>query len=183
MNQNTFNKLWNTILVMASLACFGTASAQADDLPCPNCGCSQGVRVVEVSRTICKMVTKQEPIKKTVYEKKEVPYCEHCVAPIGHHHVCPQCKACGKTRTVLVKKSIECGKKTVYECIPEVIKEQIVVPCQACGCCTHHRHLLHGADTSNPVPLLNSVENSPREPGTVELATEPKLRELYPLVR
>jgi hypothetical protein len=183
MTHSTFKKTRNTILFTASLACISLLTAQADDSPCPNCGCSHGVQMVDVSRTICKMVTKQEPIKKTVYEKKEVPYCEHCVSPIGHHIVCPKCKACGKTRTVLVKKSIECGKKTVHECVSEVVTEQVAVPCKECGFCTRHGHLMHSADTTNAAPLINAVDNSPQEPGTVELAAEPKLRELNPDVR
>ena len=177
-----------TIIVIAA-ACLGVSSTttQADELLCPNCGCGQGARVVEVSRTICKMVTKQEPIKKTVYEKKEVPFCEHCVGPLGHHPVCPQCKACGKTRTVLVKKSIECGQKTVHECVPEVVIEHVVVPCTKCGFCAPHRHLLHRADTNQNVPLMHVEESNAQSnsPGSspIVLATEPNLRELSPRVR
>ena len=173
-----------TIIVIAA-ACLGVSSTttQADELLCPNCGCGQGARVVEVSRTICKMVTKQEPIKKTVYEKKEVPFCEHCVGPLGHHPVCPQCKACGKTRTVLVKKSIECGKKTVHECVSEVVKELVAVPCKECGFCTRHGRLLHRASTANSVPPINLVDKAAQESGSVSLAEEPKLRELNTITR
>ena len=153
MNQTTLKKICRTLLLIVSLAFINIATSQAEDLTCPNCGCCHGVQIVEVSRTICKMVTKQEPIKKTVYEKKEVAYCEHCVAPIGHHHVCPQCKACAKTRTVLVKKSIECGKKTVHECVPEVITEQVAVACSECGYCTRRAHGLHSADAAQAPTL------------------------------
>ena len=183
MNHNTFYKIRNIFLIAASYTFISITNLQADDAPCPNCGCSHGIQLVEVSRTICKMVTKQEPIKKTVYEKKEVPYCEHCVAPIGHHHVCPQCKACGKTRTVLVKKSIECGKKTVHECVSEVVKEQVAVPCKECGFCTRHGSLLHRAGTANTVPEINLVDNAAQESGSVTLAEDPKLRKLNTITR
>ena len=66
MNHTTSYKIRNIVLIAASYACISMATLQADDSPCPNCGCSHGIQLVEVSRTICKMVTKQEPIKKTV---------------------------------------------------------------------------------------------------------------------
>lgn len=187
MNHSNFRKTRYTFLLTVSVACISIAAAQAIESPCPHCGCSNGVQMVEVSRTVCKMVTKDEPIKKTVYEKKEIPFCEHCVAPIGHHHVCPQCKACAKTRTVLVKKSIECGKKTVHECVPEVIHEVIAVPCTECGFCARHGHLFHHADKTIPTPVpvkqVQTAESAEPALGTVEVATEPKLMEQSPLVR
>ncbi len=179
MNSDLSTKIRNAFLLLVSFACVSGAATQSGESPCPNCGCSHGIQVIEVSRTICKMVTKQEPIKKTVYEKKEIPFCEHCVAPIGHHHVCPRCNACGKTHTVLVKKSIECGKKTVHECVPEVITEQVCVPCKECGYRAHHGHLFHGVDATGTGPSVRpiAVQNTSQEPGTVELAAEPKLRD------
>ncbi len=149
-------------LVFAMVLVLLLQTVRAAELTCPKCGCESSLRMVEVKRIICKMVPKEEPIKKTVYEKKEVPYCEHCPAKLGdliqHHAICPSCLANGRTKTVLVKKSVECGKKIVYECIPEEITEVVCVPCTRCGFCVRHQE---GVKFAEKVPSPPGIEDSP----------------------
>ena len=75
---------------------------------------------------ICKMVEVKTPIKKIVYECKEVPYC----LPKPHHGCCcPECEACVRYKKVLIKKEIVVGEKCEYKCVPEIL------PCGNGGPC------------------------------------------------
>ncbi|MEX2027564.1 MAG: hypothetical protein WEH44_09685, partial [Pirellulaceae bacterium] len=66
----------------------------------------------------CKLVTEQKPIKKTVYECREVPFCLHELPKFGHYECCPEC-GCTRFKRVLVKKEIIVGYECVTKCVPE----------------------------------------------------------------
>lgn len=68
----------------------------------------------------CKLVTEQKPIKKTVYECREVPFCLHELPRFGHCESCPQC-GCVRFKKVLVKKEIVVGYECVTKCVPEAL--------------------------------------------------------------
>ncbi len=112
------------LFTLAALAALfaTTAAARAGD--CPHCqkgGCDNVTYR-------CKMVPDVKPIKKIVYECREVPYCNHQLPKFGHGcDCCPECQACPKFKKVLVKKEIICGEKHGMKCVPEAI------PCCRCG--------------------------------------------------
>lgn len=68
----------------------------------------------------CKLVTEQKPIKKTVYECREVPFCLHVLPKFGHCDCCPEC-GCVRFKKVLVKKEIVVGYECVTKCVPEAL--------------------------------------------------------------
>lgn len=87
----------------------------------------------------CQLVPEVKPIKKTVYEVQEVPYCLKKLPPLlslFHHHDCncEQCAECQCVRykKVLVKKEVVCGEICTTKC---VVQEHHVPcqPCQPCG--------------------------------------------------
>lgn len=101
---------------------------------CPNCG--QGCCYREVTTYRCKLVPDVKPIKKTVYECKEVPYCQHRVPHFGHDDCCcPECEACPRYKTVLIKKEITCGEKHGTKCVVEAVVRRVPAACCRCG---HH---------------------------------------------
>ncbi|HUE70553.1 MAG TPA: hypothetical protein VMP01_06655 [Pirellulaceae bacterium] len=65
----------------------------------------------------CKLITEQRPIKKTVYECREVPFCLHVLPKFGHCESCPEC-GCVRFKRVLVKKEVIVGYECVTRCIP-----------------------------------------------------------------
>src|SRR2546423_10594198 len=69
----------------------------------------------------CKMVEEAKPIKKTVYEVKEVPFCLLRPPKCGLCGHCDECRECDHVRykRVLVKKEITCGETCTVKCIPE----------------------------------------------------------------
>ena len=69
----------------------------------------------------CKIVTEQKPIKKTVYECREVPFCLHCLPKFGHCDCCPACQECPRYKRVLIKKEIIVGYECVTKCVPEAL--------------------------------------------------------------
>src|SRR5262245_14931464 len=72
---------------------------------CPECG---------QPPMICVPKVEKKPIKKTVYEVKCIPVCEHAHAK---HHDCNCCPTCHLFyKKVLVKKEIECGEKCTVVC-------------------------------------------------------------------
>jgi hypothetical protein len=75
---------------------------------------------------ICVPKVEKKPIKKTVYEVKCVPVCEHVPAKHLHGDCCPTCHLYYKK--VLVKKEIECGEKCEVVCEP-VPACQPAAPC------------------------------------------------------
>lgn len=113
---------------------------------CPNC--KQGNCYQEVVTYRCKMVPDNKPIKKTVYECKEVPYCEHKLSKFGHCDCCPECQACPKFKKVLIKREIVTGEKCGTKCVPEAVVARVCVPCCRCG---HHPG---AATTTPPVPVV-----------------------------
>lgn len=72
----------------------------------------------------CRLVPDVKPIKKTVYEVQEVPYCVKKLPPLLallHHHGCA-CEACAQCdcvryKKVLVKKEVTCGEIHTTKCI------------------------------------------------------------------
>jgi hypothetical protein len=68
----------------------------------------------------CKIVTEQKPIKKTVYECREVPFCLHMLPKLGHCDCCPQC-GCVRFKKVLIKKEIIVGYECITRCVPEAL--------------------------------------------------------------
>lgn len=136
------NRVFCTVMGVATLACLSLISltiAEEMNLACPRCNCPNGVCYQQVISHVCKMVEVRTPIKKTVYECKEIPYCEHALpALIGRCDCCcPQCKSCPKYKKVLIKKEIVCGEKCEYKCIPEEVVTVVAVPCSQCGHCNH----------------------------------------------
>jgi hypothetical protein len=69
----------------------------------------------------CQIVTEQRPIKKTVYECREVPFCLHCLPKFGHCDCCPQCQECPRYKRVLIKREIIVGYECVTKCVPEAL--------------------------------------------------------------
>ncbi len=125
-------------LVLVALA----AIAYAGD--CPHC--KDGVCYQEVVTYRCKMVPDNKPIKKTVYECREVPYCQHALPRFGQCDCCPECKDCPKFKKVLVKKEIVVGETCGTKCVPEKFVERIPVPCCKCGG--------HSAKQAPPAPVV-----------------------------
>jgi hypothetical protein len=82
----------------------------------------------------CRLVPEVKPIKKTVYEVREVPYCVKKLPPLWallHHHGC-DCEACAECdcvryKKVLVKKEVICGEICTSQCVVEQHIER--VPC------------------------------------------------------
>lgn len=66
----------------------------------------------------CRIVTENKPIKKTVYECRDVPFCLHRLPKFGHHGCCPEC-GCTRFKRVLVKKEIIVGYECITKCVPE----------------------------------------------------------------
>lgn len=82
----------------------------------------------------CRLVSEVKPIKKTVYEVQEVPYCLKKLPPLwtllrqrGCPGTCEECE-CPRYRKVLVKKEIVCGEVCTTKCVVEEHRQ----PCAAC---------------------------------------------------
>lgn len=118
---------WTVGLLAVPLALVGTSLLLAGD--CPHC--QEGTCYREVVTYRCKLVPDHKPIKKTVYECKEVPYCEHKLS--RHGDCCPECHACPKFKKVLIKREIVVGETCGTKCVPEAVVERIPVPCCRCG--------------------------------------------------
>ncbi len=72
----------------------------------------------------CQLLTEQKPIKKTVYECREVPFCLHQLPKFGHCECCPEC-GCVRFKRVLVKKEIIVGYECVTKCVPQPLGKGI----------------------------------------------------------
>lgn len=131
-----------TTLATGLLAVIGAAliaaSAAADSNllgdsanACPKC--HEGVCFKEVVTYRCKQVPDNKPIKKTVYECREVPYCLHKLPRLGHGGCCLECEACPRFKKVLVKKEVVVGETCGTKCVPEKFVERVPVPCCRCG--------------------------------------------------
>jgi hypothetical protein len=124
------------ILLGMTVVTFAPRS-QAELLPChkhkgcPHCGatfdCCYEQRVV----ARCRLQEDVKKVKKTVYEMREVPYCQKRLT-CGKCD-CPECQACPHYKRVLVKKEITCGEKCETKCVPEETLEWVPVPCCKCG--------------------------------------------------
>ena len=106
---------WAAVWLLAA-----AARAAAGDAGCPHCE-EQFVQK-DVVRHECQLVPEKKPIKKTVYEVKEVPFCLHKLPPLlGHHRqYCDACRECGCVRykKVLVKKEVVVGEICTTRCVP-----------------------------------------------------------------
>ena len=116
------------------LACLMTPPAPlvkaADEVvtvPCPHCRAREGVCYLEVVTHRCRLVEEKKPIKKTVYECREVPYCEQKLPRFLAGEGCPECRECVKYKKVLVKKEVVCGATSRWKCIVEQVVHK--VPC------------------------------------------------------
>jgi hypothetical protein len=99
---------------------------------CPKCQCPDGCRYEEVITHVCRPTEVKTPIKKIVYECKEVPYCRHATSTCS---CCKECESCARYKKVLVKKEIICGEKCEIKCVPEEVRRIVAVPCHKCGYC------------------------------------------------
>lgn len=155
----TLVALVGAVLVAASAAAESGILGGGSDGACPRC--KEGVCYQEVVTYRCKQTPDQKPIKKTVYECREVPYCQHKLPGLFHGECCPECEACPKFKKVLVKKEIVVGETSGTKCVPEKFVERLPVPCCRCG------YSPPGAVTS-PAP-----NTSPKSESTVGPANGP----------
>lgn len=118
-------------VIAASAAAESELLGGGADGACPRC--KEGACYQEIVTYRCKQVPDKKPIKKTVYECREVPYCQHKLPRLGHGDCCPECEACPKFKKVLVKKEIVVGETCGTKCVPEKFVERIPVPCCRCG--------------------------------------------------
>ncbi len=154
------------ILATTLVACGLTTNASAQCCACPQCGCPDGCVLREVKRAYCHLEPETKPIKKTFYDTKRVPYCDHKLPPFLHHDCCPQCAKCPKYKTVLVKKEVECGKETTMKCVAEEVTVTVAVPCYRCGHRPRHP-ILHHLLTEQEEPM-----NIPQVPYAPEFAAD-----------
>jgi hypothetical protein len=178
------------LFCLAALAAWSAAAIAGDplspvrcDTVCPQCGCQEQIVYKDCITHRCRLVPDNRPIKKTVYEVKEVPFClpklpSFC--SLFHHKGC--CDSCGcvececpRYKKVLVKKEIVCGEICGYKCeVEEVVTR---VPCRQCtpGCpsCTQ-------AVPSAPPPGAPQAPVPPApEPTSVSDLLPPPLLELF----
>ncbi len=105
---------------------------------CSKCQVVEEIVYQDVVVQRCKIVPDNKPIKKTVYEIKEVPVCQKKLPCFGHCDDCPECECCARTKRVLIKKEIVCGEKEGTKCVTEDVIERVpvrvqrVIPCQSC---------------------------------------------------
>jgi hypothetical protein len=134
-------RFW-TLVLLSLLASLGGLAVRANNLRgghqcCPQCGAGSECCYQQVVVHRCKLAPDNKPIKKIVYELKEVPYCSHKLSHCHDCDCCPECKACPKYKRQLVKREIICGEKPGTKCIVEECVELVAVPCTRCGCKTH----------------------------------------------
>lgn len=106
---------------------------------CNKCQVVEEIVYQDVVVQRCRMVPDNKPIKKTVYEVKEVPYCQKKLPGFGQcEDCCRECECCARTKKVLIKKEIICGEKEGTKCVTEDVIERVpvkvqrVIPCAAC---------------------------------------------------
>ncbi len=121
---------WSSLVLLAGLV--RLAAAGEGIAPCQNCHAGDGC-YREVVTHRCVLVPDRKPIKKTVYECKDVPYCEHRLPKFGHCDCCPECAACPKYRRVLIKREIVVGEICTTKCVVEEVIERVPAPCCHCG--------------------------------------------------
>jgi hypothetical protein len=120
----------------------------------------------------CKLVEDKKPIKKTVYEVKEVPFCLTKLPKCGHCGHCDECRECDSVRykRVLIKKEITCGETCSVKCIPEefVERRQVKVCRPACQC--QDPVQAPAAKVVIPAPVLVEDEPAPIVPAPASAA-------------
>jgi hypothetical protein len=149
---------------------------------CPHCHCQEQIVYKECITHRCKLVPDNKPIKKTVYEVKEVPYCLPKLPPfcsLFHHKGC--CDKCGcvqcdcpRYKKVLIKKEITCGEICGYKCEVEEIVTR--VPCRVCtsGCpnCTDPAAVQQAAPPPAPTAPAPMPPSAPA-PDSIKPPTPP----------
>jgi hypothetical protein len=83
----------------------------ASDEPCTTCHAHHHCAAHE-----CVKVPETKTIKKTVYDVKCVPVCEHRPAKFLHCDCCPVCDL--KYKKVLVKREIVVAEVCITKCVP-----------------------------------------------------------------
>jgi hypothetical protein len=131
----TTSRIMYSLAIWCALIAARLASAGPGDHTCPSCAGQVVYRDVVSHR--CRLVTERKPVKKTVYEVQEVPFCLHKLPPLlGHTRACDECVACDCVRykRILVKKEVVCDEVTTTRCVVEEFVES--VPCRVCspGC-------------------------------------------------
>lgn len=137
---------WMLLCVFALATTAGLALAA-----CPHCQSQAGCCEKDLVEHRCVMKVVKTPIKKVVYECKEVPYCVHAVSKHGDCNKCAACEACPLYKTVLIKKEIVVGEKCETKCVVEEVVRKAV-------CCQHCQHELSAAGHKTalveaPLPL------------------------------
>ena len=116
----------------------------------------------------CKIVEEKKPIKKTVYDVKEVPYCLTKLPKGGHCGHCDDCRECKDVRykRVLIKKEITCGETCTIKCVPEeFIERKLVKVCRpACQCQASCPAPVAGVDIPAPVVVDEPIVPVPSAP-------------------
>lgn len=100
---------------------------------CQSCQAPDGCCFQNVVKYRCVMVPETKQIKKTVYECRDVPYCEHRLPKFGHFECCPECQACPKFKKVLVKREVVVSEVCVMKCVVEEYCDRVLGPCGRCG--------------------------------------------------
>jgi len=154
----------NIILLLVSMTILPTPVIQAADeiisIPCPHCSARDGVCFREVVTHRCRLVEEKKPIKKTVYECREVPYCDQKLPRFLACEGCPECKDCVKYKKVLVKKEIICGETTHWKCIVEQVVHKVPC-CNRCQECVTELPRDEIVDTDAPyVPPVITAERA-----------------------
>jgi len=107
---------------------------------CPHCQIVEEIVYQDCISHVCRMVPDNRPIKKTVYECKDVPYCLHKLPKFGHEP-CDSCRECDCVRykKVLIKKEVVCGETRGTKCVTEEIITRVpvkvcrIIPCGQCS--------------------------------------------------
>ncbi len=117
-------------LLVGGVVLGASLTARANN--CPQCGRQDTCCYQDVVTYRCKIVPDNKPIKKTVYECKQVPYCDHQLPKFGHGDCCPQCQTCPKYKHVLIKKDVVCGETCGTKCVVEQVVERVPTTCHRC---------------------------------------------------
>ncbi|MDX1945970.1 MAG: hypothetical protein SFU86_11280 [Pirellulaceae bacterium] len=138
---------------------------------CPHCNCQEQIVYQDAICHRCVLVPDNKPIKKIVYEVKEVPFCLKKLPPLFsllrkqdccEDACCPEC-ACPRYKKVLIKKEITCGEVCGTRCrIEEYVTR---VPCRVCtpGClnCTELVVPVASGPVAPPAPGTSDPNASP----------------------
>lgn len=122
-------------LVGIAMGWIGMAESRAGDQfgACQRCAAPDGCCYYQVTKYRCVLVPDTKQIKKTVYECRDVPYCEHRLPKFGHYECCPECAACPKFKKVMVKREVVVAEVCGTKCVVEAYCEQVPGPCRHCG--------------------------------------------------